>query len=54
MDKHQEVQSAFKLLEKLTEIESILWDRYFNEFLDLIFEDPSQNSLEHEQNDPCL
>ena len=52
MDKHKEARSAFKLLEMLGEIESILWERYCNEFLELLIDDnPSQRSSEHIQND---
>ena len=52
MDANQEARSAFKLWQRLAEIESILWDRYYNEFMDLMIDNPSQSSLEHEQNDP--
>ena len=51
MDINQQARCAFKLWEKLAEIESILWDLYNNEFMDLI-DNSLQSSSEHEQNDP--
>ncbi len=52
MDINQQARCAFKLWEKLAEIESILWDLYYNEFMDLMIDNPLQSSSEHEQNDP--
>ena len=38
MRKNREVNIAFKLWEHITQLESILWDRYYDEFLDLTIE----------------
>jgi len=41
MNKHQEIQTAYLLWEKLLEMERLLRDRYNDEFLALIKNDPS-------------
>ena len=47
MDKNLEVNIAFKIWNQLNQLESILWDRYRAEFLNLnldqVDEDPSQD-----------
>ena len=52
MDINQEARCAFKLWEKLAEIENILWERYYNEFMDLMIDNSSQSSSDNQQNDP--
>jgi hypothetical protein len=38
MEKNTEVNIAFRIWEHITQLESILWDRYYDEFLDLAIE----------------
>jgi hypothetical protein len=38
MKNNTEIQMAFKLWELMAQLEMHLWDRYYNEFLDLIIE----------------
>jgi hypothetical protein len=38
MNKIQEAQIAFKLWENIAHLETILWDRYYKEFLQLMIE----------------
>ena len=38
MNKKQQVITAFKMYEHMAELESILWDLYYEDFLDLISE----------------
>jgi hypothetical protein len=38
MKNDTEIQMAFKLWESMAQLEMHLWDRYYNEFLDLIIE----------------
>ena len=38
MNKKKEVIAAFKMYEHMAELESILWDLYYEDFLDLINE----------------
>jgi hypothetical protein len=44
MNKKKEVQNAFKMWEHLAELESILWNRYYDDFLDLCVEQENANS----------
>jgi len=52
MKKNTEVNIAFRIWEHITQLESILWDRYYDEFLDLTIEqvdkDPSQDDSQDE------
>ena len=55
MKKDKEVNIAFRLWEHIAQLESILWDRYYDEFLDLIIEqDDAKISQDDRQdrNDP--
>jgi len=38
MNKDKEVITAFKIWEHMAELQSILWDLYYDDFLDLIIE----------------
>ncbi len=51
--KNAEAKSAFIIWEKMAELEDIMWDHYYNEFLEFCMEleQPGQNSLDHTQND---
>ena len=43
MKKNKEVNIAFRLWDQITQLESILWDRYRDEFLDLTIEQDDTN-----------
>ncbi|GEM_PF-6879506 len=51
--KNTHAKDAFKIWEKMEELGDIMWDFYYNEFLELCMEleQPGQNSLDHKQND---
>ena len=38
MNKIQEAQIAFKVWENIAELETILWDQYYKEFLQLMID----------------
>lgn len=38
MNKNKQVIIAFKMCEQMAELQSILWDLYYEDFLDLIVE----------------
>ena len=44
MNKKKQVITAFKMWEYMAELESILWDLYYDDFLDLIIEQDDANS----------
>ena len=44
MDKNMEVITAFKICEHMAELQSILWDLYYDDFLDLIIEQENKNT----------
>ena len=48
MEKNLEVNIAFRIWEHITQLESILWNRYYDEFLDLTIE---QVDKDHSQDD---
>lgn len=54
MEKNLEVNIAFKIWNQLNQLESILWDRYRAEFLNLnleqVDEDPSQDDVQNVDN----
>ena len=51
MEKNMEVNIAFKIWNQLNQLESILWDRYRNEFLNLnINQDDKHPSQDDNQN----
>ena len=45
MNKNKEVITAFKIWEHMAELESILWDLYYDDFLDLIIEQENAKPL---------
>jgi len=55
MNKNKEVNIAFRLWDQITQLESILWERYCDQFLNLTIEqvdkDPSQDDSQ-DVNDP--
>ena len=51
MNQIQEAQIAFKLSEYMSELETILWDRYYNEFLQLMIEQHQTPQLNQDTQD---
>ncbi len=43
MKENREVNIAFRLWEHITQLESILWDRYYDDFLDLTIKQDDAN-----------
>ncbi len=55
MKKNMEVNIAFRIWNLITQLESILWDRYCDEFLDLTIEQDDANFSQDDSqnvNDP--
>jgi hypothetical protein len=48
MEKNKEINIAFRIWEHITQLESILWNQYYDEFLDLTIE---QVDKDHSQDD---
>ena len=48
MEKNKEVNIAFRLWDQITQLESILWERYCDEFLNLTID---QIDKDHSQDD---
>ena len=51
MKKSQESQIAFKLWENIVQLETILWDRYYKEFLQLIIDQENAQALKQDTQD---
>jgi hypothetical protein len=51
MGKNLEVNIAFRIWNHLEQLESILWDRYFDEFLDLTIEQDDANFSQDDSQD---
>ena len=55
MKRNKEVNIAFRIWDQITQLESILWDRYCDEFLDLTIEPDDENisqDVSQDVNDP--
>lgn len=39
MDQKEQIQLAFEICERISQLESALWDQYYKEFLDIIMND---------------
>ncbi len=55
MENNREVNLAFRIWNHITQLESILWDRYCDEFLDLTIEQDDENISQNDSqnvNDP--
>jgi len=39
MNQHEKIKNALKLTEKLDQLESRLWERYYKQFLELLAEE---------------
>jgi len=48
MDQNENIKNALKLTEKLDQLETRLWNRYYNQFLNLLAEE----DIEHRRSDP--
>ena len=51
MNKKQEVMTAFKICEQMADLQSILWDLYYEEFLNLINEQHDTKSSNNDAAD---
>jgi hypothetical protein len=51
MNKIQETQIAFKLWENIAHLETILWDRYYKEFLQLMIKKDEAKKSKQETQD---
>ena len=51
MKKNKEVNIAFRIWEHITQLESILWDRYYDDFLDLTIEHDDANISQDDSQD---
>ena len=51
MKKNKEVNIAFRIWEHIAQLESILWDRYYDEFLDLTMEQDDANISQDDSQD---
>ena len=51
MEKNMEVNIAFRIWEHIAQLESILWDRYYDEFLDLTIEQDDVNISQNDSQD---
>jgi hypothetical protein len=45
MNQNEKIQNAWKLCDKIDDLQNFLWDRYYREFLDLLAEEDLKNSL---------
>lgn len=51
MNKIQEAQIAFKVWENIAELEMILWDRYYKQFLQLMIDQHKEEALKQNTQD---
>jgi hypothetical protein len=51
MNKDKQVITAFRIWEHMAELQSILWDLYYDDFLDLIIEQEKENSSKGDTSD---
>ena len=51
MKKNKEVNIAFRIWEHITQLESILWDRYYDDFLDMTIEQDDANFSQDDSQD---
>ena len=45
MNLNEKIRNAWKLYDKIDELQSLLWKRYYKEFLELLAEEDLKNSL---------
>ena len=51
MNKNMEVNIAFRIWNQLNQLESILWDRYRDEFLNQTFEQDDRDASQEDNQD---
>jgi hypothetical protein len=51
MKKNKEVNIAFRIWEHIAQLESILWDRYYDDFLDMTIEQDDANFSQDDSQD---
>jgi hypothetical protein len=51
MKKNMEVNIAFRIWNQITQLESILWDRYRDEFLNLTIEQDDKDTSQDDSQD---
>ena len=51
MEENREVNIAFRLWDQITQLESILWDRYCDEFLNLTLDQIDKDHLQDDRQD---
>jgi hypothetical protein len=51
MNRKKQIITAFKMWEHMAELESILWDLYYEDFLDLIVEQDNAKSSKDDTSD---
>jgi hypothetical protein len=44
MDKKEQIQLAFEICDRISRLESALWEQYYNEFMDIIMNDEDAKS----------
>jgi hypothetical protein len=44
MDQKEQIQLAFEICDRISRLESALWDQYRNEFMDIIMNDEDDKS----------
>ena len=44
MDQKKQIQLAFEICDRISRLESALWDQYCNEFMDIIINDEDDKS----------
>ncbi len=52
MDQNEQIQLAFEICDRISRLESALWDLYFDEFMDIIINEEDKNH--HQQHDDEL
>ena len=43
MNQHEKIKNAWKLCDKIDELQNLLWQRYYYEFLDLLEKEDFKN-----------
>ncbi len=45
MNQKEQIQLAFEICDRISRLESALWDQYYNEFMDIIMNDEDAKSF---------
>ena len=55
MDQKEQIQLAFEICDRMSRLESALWDQYYKEFMDIIMDEEDIKSFQnHDHNDDDL